>query len=312
MTNSPFDLSTFDFSLDPSFQKMTGGEPESIDDVMGADPGVFLPNLEGRSEFLPPEADKVPRIPNAMEQDSSAYAKRPASDRIRELLAYMNPHRQVLLGVMRAAKEPKSNDEIKNEVDALRTNKFSVYSSANICNMLEQAGALDKVTATGEPYKSFKPQAKIVVIDGEEFWEPTEPPQVYWRLTSAGQEAVDNNDPLDRITRQLQREEEFRSIYHRVLKHTSTTDGATMAELSAAVDEDPLISNPRRFFVQHFVEALERCECISWEGRSWKTTPLGKTIYEEHFSDIVDDYVEPEKAPGVDGLMITETQGVRW
>jgi hypothetical protein len=311
MTENNFDLSSFDFSFDPSFQKMTG-VPESMDEVVGGDPGVFLPNTEGRTEFLAPDPEKVPQIPNAMEQDKPGYADRPAAERTRELFAYMNPHRQVLLGVLRAAQTPRSNPEIQADVDDLRTNKFSVYSPANICNMLEQAGALEKVTEDGAPYASFEPEAKIVVIDGEEFWEPTEPPMVYWQITEAGQAQLDANDPLDRITRQLEREPEFLAIYRRVLVHTSAEGGATMSDLSAAVDEDPAIATPRRFFVQHFVEALERCECVAWRGNAWHTTEFGQQVFDEKLADVVDDYIEPVVAPGIDGLMITETSGVNW
>ena len=45
------------------------------------DPGPFLPNEEGRTEFLAPDPDRVPVITNAVDRDSSSYAERPAEDR---------------------------------------------------------------------------------------------------------------------------------------------------------------------------------------------------------------------------------------
>lgn len=49
------DLAQFNFSFDPALEDFDFSEPTSMDDVYGADPGVFLPNDEGRSEFLPPD-----------------------------------------------------------------------------------------------------------------------------------------------------------------------------------------------------------------------------------------------------------------
>lgn len=301
-------LKQFDFSFDPSLDMFDMGEPESMDDV-GVDPGVFLPNVEGRTEFLPPDAERVPVIPNAVDRLSPEYTARPAQERTRELLAHMAPHRQVLLGALRAATSPVSDDSMRNAVEELRAHKFSVYSPSNICTMLEAAGALERVTEDGTPYERYVPQPAIVVVDGEEFFEPTEPPAVYWCITDAGKEALDANDPADRIARQLEREKEFVALYKRVLVLTARDEGATMAQLSGAVDSDPLICEPRRYFVQHFVEALERCECVAWQGAAWKATELGERVLRENLADVADvvpDVIETPKH------MPTETQGVNW
>lgn len=312
MTN-PKDFSQFSFSFDPSLDMFEPGEPESMDDIAGADPGVFLPNTEGITEFLPPDPDRVPRIPNAVDHSAPEYAARPAEERTRELLAQMNPHRQVLLGVLRAAMQPRSTSQIKQAVDDLRAHKFSVYSPSNICTMLEVAGALERVTENGTPSVERKPKPNIVIIDGEEYYEPAAPITVYWQTTAAGQSALDANDPAARIERQLDREQEFACLYKRILVLCARDEGATMSQLSAAVDSDPLICEPRRFFVQHFAEALERCECIAWQGDAWKTTELGAQTLEEKLADISDDFPQgaapsPDAAKG----MPTETQGVCW
>lgn len=302
------DLKQFSFSFDPSLEETPGEEPTSMDEVVGADPGVFLPNIEGRSEFLAPDPDRVPVIPNAVDQTAPEYAARPASERTRELFAHMNPHRQVLLGVLRAAMEPCSDDQMQQVVDDLRAHKFSVYAPSNICTMLETAGALERVTADGAPYGDMARPA-IVVIDGEEFYEPTKPPCVCWKTTEAGKEMLAANNPLERIEQQLQREPEFLSIYKRILTLVSDEAGATMAQLSGAVDSDPLVSTPRRFFVQHFVEALERCECVAWQGSSWAITEIGKQVLEGALRDVIDN---PPVMSDTPKQIPTETQGVNW
>ncbi len=302
------DTKQFDFPFDPTLE-MFGNEPESIDDV-GIDPGVFLPNTEGRSEFLPPDVEHMPQIPNVVDRDAPAYAARPAEERTRELFAHMAPHRQVLLGVLREATEPCSDEHMKDVIEELRAHKFSVYSPSNICTMLESAGALERVTSDGTAYDDYIPKPDIEVVDGEEYWVPTDPPEVYWQITEAGHSALERNDPEKRILAQLERESEFAHLYKRILSATSKEEGATMPQLSALVDSDPSIAKPRRFFVQHFADNLERCECIAWQGRSWKSTPLGERILNEQLADVCDDDA-PELAEAPKRVPI-ETQGLNW
>lgn len=305
----PKDLMQFNFSFDPSLEDFDFSEPTSMDEVLDADPGVFLPNTEGRTEFLAPDPDRVPVIPNAVDQTAPEYAARPASERTRELLAHMNPHRRVLLGVLKAATQPRSNADITGIVDELRAHKFSVYSASNICTMLETAGALERVLEDGSPYAAYAPAPRIVNIDGEDFYEPTDPPAVYWCTSEAGLKALEANDPAERTARQLTREADFKTLYKRVLAMAAREEGTTMSQLSGAIDSDPLIAEPRRFFVQHFVEALERCECIAWKGDAWRITDLGRRVLEEDLADIdaalPAELTEPATIP-------TETQGVSW
>ena len=47
------DFKQFDFTFDPTLDPFGAAEPMSMDDVPGADPGVFLPNTEGRERAQP-------------------------------------------------------------------------------------------------------------------------------------------------------------------------------------------------------------------------------------------------------------------
>lgn len=221
----------------------------------------------------------------------------------------MSPHRQVLLGVLRAAAEPCSNERMGTIIDELRAHKFSVYAPSNICTMLETAGALERVTADGSPYAALSLAPDVVVEDGVEFYVPATPPTVFWRTSEAGAEMLEANDPTERVVRQLEREAEFAVLYKRVLVLAARDEGATMAQLSGAVDSDPLIAEPRRFFVQHFAEALERCECIAWRGDAWHATDTGRAVLESQLADVEDATPETVVEPAA---MPTETQGVNW
>ena len=305
------DFRQFDFTFDPTLDPFGAtGEPMDMDDVPGADPGVFLPNTEGRTEFLPPDPDRVPVIEHAVKQDTPEYAARPASERIAELLGQMAPQRRVLLGIVRAAKTALPMSEVANVVAELTAHKFSVYSPSNFCTMLEAAGALLRVDAEGAPYSEHKPAPKVVIVDGQEFYEPGELPEIWWVATEAGNAAVADDDPVGKLERQLAGEEHLKPLYKRVLSLAAGDRPITMSELSAKVDSDPLIAEPRRFFVQHFVEVLERCEALRWQGEGWQTTETGAQVLSETLADVVDEGL-PCGAGAADRLP-TETDGINW
>ena len=82
-----------------------------------------------------------------------------------------------------------------------------------------------------------------------------------------------------------------------------------MKQMSAAVDSDPLVATePRNYFVQHFVEALERGEAVAWNGKAWKITEVGRQALAENLADVVDIYVVPTGAQPAQ----TESNGVNW
>lgn len=303
-----FDLKNFTFSLEDGAFDFGGGEgPTTMDDAPG-DPGIFLPNTEGRSEFLPPDPDRVPQMP-ATDQAAPEYAARPAADRIDELFNNMNPHRRVLYAVLRSLSKPVGNDEMAAVVDAARAHKFSVYSTSNICTMLETAGAIARVLEDGTSYSRFTPEPKIVVEDGVEYWQAQPAPMPYWQITEEGQAKLDAYHPIEKLERTFAGEQEYLVLYKRILGMCSQADGVSMKQMSAAVDNDPLVATePRNYFVQHFVEELERAEAVAWDGNAWKITEVGAQALAENLSDVVDAYTADEDASPAQ----TESDGVNW
>ncbi len=316
--SKPKDLDGFKFEFDPGYDifgdAIEGTEGDGytdMDSVPGADPGVFLPNTEGRTEFLPPDPDRVPTIDQAVKQNTPEYASRPAIERTKELFGYMYPHRMSLYAILEAAQQPISNDAMEEVIKEIQQRKFSVYAPTNLCTMLETAGALQSVTEEGEPYERTAGVPDIVVEDGEEYYVPTSPAPIYWLATEAGTQMLNERDPEAKLKRQLEGDKKYWSIYKRVMRMASADDGVSMPELSVAVDKDPLISKPQRiYFVQHFVELLERCEAIAWNGKKWKLTELGMKAYQEDFADVAETEFQPD--PDAKIAVSTETQGVRW
>lgn len=297
----------FDFTFDPMLDPMGGAFAD--DEEEGETPGPFTPNVEGRTEFLPPDPDKIPVIENAVKQDSAEYQARPAADRTRQLFEQMRSQRAILVGMVEAARTPASIDQIEQAVEDLRTRKFSLYTTANLCAMMEVAGAFERVGENGEPYDKGACEAKIEVIDGEEYWVPTTAPKVCWLATDAAFAACDASGFQGKLDALFEQESDLLPIYKRVLTMTAADGGAAMSDLSAAVDSNPLIAEPRRFFVQHFVESLERCSAVEWNGTGWSATALGKQAL-DGLASVEDTYESGEQ--GKVGSVAAESDGIRW
>ena len=225
----------------------------------------------------------------------------------------MRPHRLALMKMLAAAQNPVSNEVMDDVAEAHRKMKFNVYSASNLCTMLEVAGALERVVEDGTPYENYQPVPDIVVIEGEEYYKPVEAPKVHWHITEAGQSILDENDPRGRLAELFERESDLLPIYKQVL--LLANEGTSMSTFSEHVDSNPAIAEPRRFFVQHFVESLERCEAIEWNGSQWVITDIGKQALEDTLAAVepAKKYDQTGKAVMSDGATVpTETQGVNW
>lgn len=302
------DLSAFNFSFDPTLDTWAvSDEPHELDSS-----DIFLPNVEGRSEFLPPDPDRVPVIEKSVNTDDPAYAARPADERTRELLSQMRPHRATLLGVLAACEEPVATAAMKDTVERISGRKFSVYTPSNFCTMLEVAGGLERVTAEGEPYGADAIAPELVEVDGQEFWRPTTPAPVHWRTTEAGAAVLAEDDPAARIERLFAKEPEFLPVYKRILLMADTDEGTSMGLMSVAVDTDPAVADNRRFYVQHFVESLERAGAFVWADGAWRATDAGRAALADALADIVDDYEVPAVEDVTTADVPTLTDGVNW
>ena len=300
------DLSAFNFSFDPTLD--TWAVQEKSDELDSSE--IFLPNIEGTSEFLPPDPDKIPVIEASVNQYDPAYAARPAEERTRELFAQMRPHRLTLMGILEAAAEPISTADVRTTLEKSGRVKFSVYTPSNFCTMLEVAGALDRVNEAGEPYGDVLPEPAIVEVDGVQYYEPGVAPTVYWKTTDAGAVILAEDDPEARIERLFEREPEYLPVYKRILILASKPEGTTMGLMSVAVDTDPFVAEERRFYVQHFVESLERAGAFAWEGGAWHATAAGEAALAGALADVVDDYEIPALEDVVE--LPTTTNGINW
>lgn len=276
-----------------------------------ADADVLFPDARPRNQYEVPDPNAAASV-EGMKQDSEEYRARPAEERLHELFAYMKPHRLALLSILREASAPLAAAAAEEAVQASCGRKFNVYSAANLCCMLEAAGGLKRVTADGTPYEDVLIEPEIVMVDGEEFYRPSSAPAICWIATEAGCAAVEANDPLGRIAQVFESEPNLLPIYKQVL--LAVRGGAGISELSAQVDANPAIAEPRRFFVQHFVETLETCEAVAWDGSRWMITGVGEELLGGLLADTeaAVAFTGGAAVPDEGNRVVAETQGVNW
>ena len=120
------------------------------------------------------------------------------------------------------------------------------------------------------------------------------------------------DDPAARIERLFAKEPEFLPVYKRILLMADTEEGPSLGLMSVAVDTDPAIAENRRFYVQHFVESLERAGAFVWADGAWRATDAGRAALTGALAEVIDDY----EVPAVDDVTCanvpTLTDGVNW
>ena len=192
----------------------------------------------------------------------------------------------LLLGILAACAEPQPASAVNARVDELQENNFSVYSAANLCSLLEKAGAIERVTAEGEPAEDIEVEPQTVVVDGVEYLEAREPVEIYWRITEPGRTALEADKPLERLRALLDEDAAYAPIYQRILRLCTADGGATTPAINNAVDHDPLVQKPR-FYAPHFVDRLEKCDALAWK-KAWCITDIGRAGL-DMLADVIDE-----------------------
>lgn len=230
-------------------------------------------------DFFVSEADVAPEAePNAANAPLPGHRDPalPAAERIDNLFHVMSARRRVLMDTLRYAAVPRSFEEMVARIENFQKHDYAVYSASDYLRLLEEAGALCKTDGSGSPLISDTRRVPEIVVgaDGREYYRPAEAPELHWLVTAEGAAVVEADAPLSRLSDLFAREERYVPIYRRVLSLCADKDGAATAEIACAVDDDPLLQDPR-LMAPHFTDRLEQGDAIRWEGR-WKITAIGR------------------------------------
>lgn len=237
-----------------------------------------------------PDVERLEQARAAQEEQAQKRAEKPSAERTAELFEKMRADRKALLAILAACSKPCSEQAVERTVAETTRGKRSVYAPATLCALLLEAGALAKVDEQGEPYRAEDLEPVRTVVDGVEYLEPPTPPALHWLSTDAGRAAVEADRPLARLEELFDTKAELLPVFKRVLTLCSADEGAKTPSVNAAVDDDPLVQEPR-YYASYFTEQLERCDCLAWEDHAWHTTPMGWEAL-EMLEGVVDDAEE--------------------
>ena len=258
---SPNPETAFDYTLDDGFDPFCG---EANEIEFNPEPDMTNGSEEDEpSPFLPPDPEK-----EDLHKHDAAVDTRTPEERTAVLMEEMQPLRKTLLGILSLCLEPQKAEDVVAEVAAMEVVNRSVYSAGALCSQLERAGALARTCELEDA------EPVVVVEDGVEYMQPREPKVVFWTTTEVGRSVLDNYRPQDALSRLLADDAIYASIYLELLLLCARDEGATADEMGAAVDSDPLLSEPR-LYAAHFFGNLSDCDAIEWTGTSWKTTEIG-------------------------------------
>jgi hypothetical protein len=238
----------------------------------------------------------------------SAPDDRSAAQRIEDLFAAMATRRRVLLDILEFLDAPQRSDALQQKVEKLQEYNASVYSGYNLSLLLEEAGAIQKVSEDGSQFDEETEQLPDVVeVDGLPFFKPTDGKQVFWLITAEGRAYLEADDPFGRLAELIAEEPQYQAIYKNLLEFCDNEAGRGVEELAALIDDDPLVQKPRRYF-SYFVKKLEDGNALVWT-KKWHTTASGKRGLELLFSEPGE--AAPEEAAPDEAASEDERQGLR-
>lgn len=241
------------------------GTEEDIDDTP-IESGLFNPQDAGF-----PDA-------KTLAEDTEKARLQPPEKRTADLMNAMKNQRSVLLGILDFVQQHRTDEDTVAFIKELQKDNYSVYSPDNICMLLRQAGAIERVTADGESFEGVVLEPNRVVVDGVQFWEPAPLPELFWSITHVGRSALDGFQPRTLIRQLIESEPEYASVYRAVLERIDCDEGADQKALSGMYDNKPVIEKPR-LYVERFVDRLSEAGAIKWQSKAWRLTEPGREAF---------------------------------
>lgn len=220
------------------------------------------------------EIDYLPPIPDADKSVVPPVVPLTAEERIEKLLAGIPGQQFRILHAVEFCAEPRSMDEIVEDLNAAYPNTTSVYGAAQIVQLLERDGALERIACEEEAAASTleapEPEDGFIVVT------PASPCR--YQATQAGLDAVAAHVSEGLVIRKITEDERYLPLFQRVLEMTAREGGCPTKELDQVIDPDPLCAEPRRF-CGFFRGKLEETGAIEWRD-AWTITSLGRTVLE--------------------------------
>ena len=223
------------------------------------------------------EIDYLPPIPDADKSVVPPVVPLTAQERIEKLLAGIPGQQFRILHAVDFCTEPHTMVAIVEDLDAAYPATTSVYGAAQIVQLLERDGALERVAYQDAEAKAAAGTVQAPEPEGD-FIAVTPAPPCRYQATRAGLDAVAAHVNEGLVIQKITEDERYLPLFQRVLEMTAREGGCPTKELDQAVDPDPLCAEPRRF-CGFFRGKLEETGAIEWRD-AWTITSLGRTVLE--------------------------------
>lgn len=287
---------------------MSNLEVFEIDDEF--DP-LAVDSLDDLEEEDPNDEYSVPVIPDADRSVIPEPVELSPAERIEHVLKGIPGQQFRILACVQACMgEPVELSQIIDAVDAEYPLNGSVYSTGRLVQLLEGAGAIDRIEPEDEPQAEAveqleatpeanaepadaaadddpeaeadstpaKPLDYLEVDPGQEYVEVELARPCTFVATQAGIEAVEARSGMEHVQTMLEEEPQYIPVYKRLLTMCATPEGRLVQELNAVIDPDPICKEPRRF-ATYFLRRLELIGAVRFVD-AWQTTDYGKKALE--------------------------------
>ena len=240
--------------------------------------------------FTPMTGSDIPSVIADIEV-ASPYGENDPARPVDDLIKSMQPQRLYLMKFLAAAEDLPTMDDMKAIYDDWFEYSPTVFTAYDMCVLLEEAGALERVTADGSPYdmSAVDPVMTTDEATGAVYYQANEPADLHWKLTDAGRTILDDDDPVARAQADFDADERLQPLYKRLL--TLCKDGADLEELNDALNYDDLAWEPR-VYAPFFIDRMEKADAIEWRG-TWKLTDTGQKVLA--LLDGVQDAYDPQE-----------------
>lgn len=225
-------------------------------------------SADGAGYLNPPEQAVV------YVSENSFAAKATPEERTAALLEAIAPQRFTMLAVLDFCRTAQPVNAVLALARARQAHNRSVFAPDVLFQRLEEAGALKRVDAAGNPYQPQACEPTESEVEGRAVLQVAEAPQAFLVTTEAGAAALAAHDSAREAAALFDEYPAYLPLYRFVLEAAGAPEGASTEALRAAIDPHPLTQKPR-LFASAFIEQLERIGAVAWTG-SWTITAAGR------------------------------------
>jgi len=251
---------------------------EDFDPLAFDDAEIDQEDMDDDNPYDTVDYPTMRNMPAEMQRDAVfTPEKQGSAEAAIEALFDHNPARRpILIAILEMCKEGCLSSELTEKVDELQKDNYSVYAPLTLCRMLERAGALElEEIEEAEEVENTE--------DGVTYLEIDETPDPTWTTTEAGLAAIESHTGGAAFHDIYERDNKYAEVYQAVMAFCDEAPRSVQA-IGKLVDTFEICQEPRRFG-GHFIDMLERTDCLIWKDHAWHLTELGKDMLAEISAD---------------------------